>query len=94
MQMVNIIPLGNQVLVKPLPKQEKTTGGLIIPAVVNQDLEEGEVIAIADAVVNVKPGDKVLYSTRVGVAMHHQDVNYKFISGPTAKNEGDLKAII
>lgn len=92
--MVNIIPLGNQVLVKPLPKQEKTTGGLIIPAVVNQELEEGEVIAIADAVVTVKPGDKVLYSTRVGVPLHHQEVNYKFLCGPTAKGEGDLKAII
>lgn len=90
----NIIPLGNQVLIKPLPKKEKTSGGLIIPAVVNKELEEGEVIAIADAVINVKPGDKVLYSARVGVALQHGDINYKFLSGPTAKDSGDIKAII
>lgn len=92
--MVNIIPLGNQVLVKPLPKQERTTGGLIIPAVVNKELEEAEVVAIATAVINLKPGDKILYSTRVGVPLLHNDVNYKFISGPTDKSEGDIKAII
>lgn len=92
--MVNITPLGNQVLVKPLPKKERTAGGLIIPAVVNNELEEGEVIAMASAVINMKPGDKVLYSTRVGVPLLHNDVNYKFISGPTEKNEGDIKAII
>lgn len=94
MQMVNIVPLGNQVLIRPLPKQEKTTGGLIIPAVINKELEEGEVIAIASAVINVKPGDKVLYSSRVGVPLLHHDVNYKFISGPTEKDPGEIKAII
>jgi chaperonin GroES len=92
--MVNIIPLGAQVLIKPLPRQERTTGGLIIPSVVNNDLEEGEVIAIASAVINVKPGDKVLYSSRTGVSLQHESVNYKFLSGPTEKDAGDIKAII
>lgn len=79
---------------KPLPKQEKTTAGLIIPSVINKDLEEGEVMAIATAVINIKPGDKVLYSSRVGVSLLHEDVNYKFINGPTEKDPGDIKAII
>lgn len=92
--MVNIIPLGNQVLVKPLVKQERTTGGLIIPAVVNKELEEGEVIAVASAIINLQPGDKILYSTRVGVPLLYEDVNYKFLNGPTDKSEGDIKAII
>lgn len=94
MQMVNIVPLGNQVLIRPLIKQERTSGGLIIPAVVNKELEEGEVVAIATAVINIKPGDKVLYSTRVGVPLLHEDVNYKFLNGPTEKDPGDVKAII
>ena len=92
--MVNIFPLGNQVLIKPLQRQERTTGGIIIPGVINKELEEGEVIAIGCAVVNIKPGDKVLYSTRVGVPLLFEDTHYKFLNGPTEKSEGDIKAII
>lgn len=92
--MVNIIPLGNQVLVKPLVRQERTSGGIIIPGVINKELEEGEVIAIATAVINIKPGDKILYSTRSGVPLLYNDTNYKFLNGPTEKSEGDIKAII
>lgn len=92
--MVNIIPLGNQVLVKPLQRQERTTGGIIIPGVINKELEEGEVIAISSAVVHLKVGDKILYSTRAGVPLLYEDTNYKFLCGPTEKSEGDIKAII
>lgn len=92
--MVKIIPLGNQVLVRPLPKQEKTSGGLIIPAVINKDLEEGEVVAIASSIINVEVGNKILYPTRAGTPLLFEDVNYKFLNGPTIKDEGDIKAII
>lgn len=92
--MVNIIPLGAQVLVKPLPKKEKTSSGLIIPVNVNSDFEEGEVIAVAQAVITVKPGDRILYTTRTGTPLLYQDVNYKFMNGPTEKDPGDIKAII
>lgn len=91
---MNILPLGNQVLVKPLQRQERTTGGIIIPGVINKELEEGEVVAIATAIINVKPGDKILYSSRVGVPLLLGDTNYKFLNGPTEKSEGDIKAII
>lgn len=93
--MINITPLGNKVLVKPLPKKERTTGGLIIPAVIQQDLEEGEVIAIASNVINIKVGDKVLYSSRSGVAMlHDNETHYKFLSGPSEKDPGEIIAIL
>ena len=92
--MVNIRPLGNQVLVRPLLKQEKTSGGLIIPAVVNKELEEGEVVALAEAVINVRVGDKILYSMRAGTPLLFEDINYKFLSGPTNADTGDIKAIL
>ena len=91
--MVNIIPLGNQVLVRPLPKQEKTSGGLIIPSVINKELEEGEVIAIAEAVINIEVGSVILYPTRAGIPLLYDDVNYKFLNGPTITETGDIKAI-
>lgn len=92
--MVNILPLGNQVLVKPLQRQERTTGGIIIPGVINKELEEGEVVAISSSVINIKPGDKILYSSRVGVPLLIDNVNYIFLNGPTERSEGDIKAII
>jgi len=92
--MVNIKPLGNQVLVKPLPRKEKTSAGLIIPVNVNMDLEQGEVIAIASSVINIKPGDKIIYSSRSGTPLHHEEINYKFLNGPTERDPGDIKAII
>lgn len=92
--MVNIIPLGNQVLVKPLIRQEKTSGVIIIPGIINKELEEGEVIAISSAIINIKPGDKILYGSRVGVPLLIDDTTYKFLSGPTESNEGEIKAII
>jgi chaperonin GroES len=89
-----IKPLGNKVLVKPIPKQEKTTAGIIIPAVINKDLEEGEVMAVAESVINITPGMKILYPSRAGVSLMHNDVNYKFLSGPIISDPGEIIAII
>lgn len=90
----NIIPLGNRVLVRPLPKQEKTTGGLIIPTSVNKELEEAIIIAKGDAVINLAVGDKILYNARSGVAILLEDVNHKFLLGPTQTDTGEIIAII
>jgi chaperonin GroES len=89
-----IIPLGNRVLVRPIPKKEKTTGGLIIPSSVNKDLEEAEVIKIGDAVINVQVGNTILYNTRSGTAILLDDVNHKFLIGPSATDSGEIIAII
>lgn len=92
--MVNIIPLGNRVLVKPLPKTEKTTHGLIIPVSINKELEEAEVIKIGSAVINIKPGDKILYHSRIGTPILIEDITYKFLNGPTSNDSGEIIAII
>lgn len=92
--MVKIQPLGNKILVKPEQQQEKTAGGLIIPAVINKDLEEGIVIVISDNVINIKVGDKILYPTRAGVHILYEQQNYKFLSGPTNTDPGEIIAII
>jgi chaperonin GroES len=93
MQMVNIIPLGNRVLVRPLPKREKTTGGLIIPVSINKELEEAEVIKTGEAVINVKPGDVIIYQSRSGTPILIEDVTYKFLIGPSTTDTGEIIAI-
>lgn len=92
--MITIVPLGNKVLIKPLPKKEKTTGGLIIPTVIQQELEEGEVIAIGSSVINIDKGNNVLFTSRTGIPLLHNDIHYKFLNGPTEKDPGEIIAII
>lgn len=93
--MVNkILPLGNRILVHPQKKQERTTGGLIIPTTVNKDLEEGIVISTGELIINVKNGDRVLYQSRSGIPVLVEDITYKFLTGPTATDTGEIIAII
>jgi chaperonin GroES len=89
-----ITPLGNKVLIRPLVKQEKTSAGLIIPAVINKDLEEGLVISVSEEVINISPGDKILFSARAGVNLLYNEVNYKFLNGPTPTDPGEIIAIL
>ncbi len=68
---MSIQPLGDRVLVKPLEKEEKTKGGIVLPDTAKEKPQEGEVIAIGTGrkledgktvPLEVKKGDKVLFS--------------------------------
>ena len=63
-------PLGDRVLVKPAPKEEKTSSGLYISSGAQEKPQRGEVIAVGAGRMNdkgerialdVKPGDQVFY---------------------------------
>lgn len=63
-------PLGDRVLVKPAPKEEKTSSGLYISSGAQEKPQQGEVIAVGAGkptdkggriVPDVKPGDRVYY---------------------------------
>ncbi|HQE69812.1 MAG TPA: co-chaperone GroES [Atopobiaceae bacterium] len=63
-------PLGDRVLVKPAPKEEKTSSGLYISSGAQEKPQQGEVIAVGagkidddgDRIpIDVKPGDQVYY---------------------------------
>lgn len=90
---INLKPLGDHILVKPEKKKEHSQGGLIIPAVVNQDMEEGIVVAVSPAVQHISIGDKVLYQSRIGTSILIEQENYKFITGPTETTTGNVIAI-
>ena len=63
-------PLGDRVLIKPLPAEEVTKSGIVIPDTAREAPAEGEVIALGNGKLkdgkshqfSVKIGDKVLYS--------------------------------
>jgi len=72
---VNIQPLADRIIVKPLEAQEKTKGGIVLPDTAKEKPQEGEIIAVGKGKVlengsvqalEVKVGDKVLYGKYSG----------------------------
>lgn len=70
----NIKPLGNRVLIKRA-KAQTSKGGILLPDVAQEKQKEGLVVAVGPGKtddqgrheqMNVKPGDKVLFSSYAG----------------------------
>ncbi|MFZ5955244.1 MAG: co-chaperone GroES [Nanoarchaeota archaeon] len=62
---MNLIPIGERVLIKPATKKEKTASGIYIPESAQEEKKEGEVISVGEGkdgkTIPIKPGDKVIY---------------------------------
>lgn len=72
---MEIKPLGDRVVVKPLEAEAKTKGGIVLPDTAKEKPQEGKVVAIGKGKVmdsgvvqalEVKVGDKVLYGKYSG----------------------------
>ena len=71
---MNIKPLGDRVLVKPAPAEEKTVGGIIIPDTAKEKPQTAEILAVGpggvvdgkEVKMEVKVGDKVILSKYSG----------------------------
>ena len=67
---MNLKPLQDRVIIKPLKEDEVTKSGIILPDVAKEKSERGEVVAVGDgrllengtrATMSVKVGNKVLF---------------------------------
>ena len=72
---MNVKPLGDRILVKPLAAEEKTTSGIVLPDTAKEKPQQGEVLAVGTGRLlesgqkvdlEVKVGDKVIYSKYAG----------------------------
>ena len=72
---MNLKPLNDRVVVKPLGAETRTAGGIVIPDSAQEKPTTGKVVAIGDGRVlengttvslNVKSGDTVLYGKHSG----------------------------
>jgi len=79
---VNIKPLFDNVLIKPLEAEEKTPSGIILPDSAKEKPQMGEVMAVGDGHVDPK-GNKRPVSVKVG-----QKVMYKKWGGNEIKVNG------
>lgn len=78
-------PLRDRVVVKPAQEEEKTAGGIVLPDTAKKKPQEGEVIAVGSGKVledgtrvplNVKKGDRVVYSKYAGTEVRVGDEEY------------------
>ncbi len=59
---MKVTPIGGRVLVKPVPKKEKTDSGIFLPLEQQMQIPQGTVVSIGAAVKEVKVGDFVEWS--------------------------------
>jgi chaperonin GroES len=93
--MAKIEPLGDRVVIKPLPKEEVSKGGIVLPDTAKEKPQEGKVIAVGPGrltedgkriAMEVKKGDKVIYSKYAGTEFKLDDEELVIM------REGDILA--
>lgn len=94
---MNLKPLYDRVVVKPIDAEETSIGGIIIPDAAKEKPTKGEVIAVGTGKVfdngqvramTVKVGDKVIYGQYSGSAYKADGVEYKIVK------EDDILAVL
>jgi len=95
---LKIKPLADRVIVKPSDVSEsKTAGGIIIPDTAKEKPQEGKIVAVGKGKLDengkpikmeVKVGDKVLYSKYGGTEIEYEGEKYLIMS------ESDIHAIV
>ncbi len=82
---MNLNPLADRVVVKPIVKEEVTKGGIVLPDTAKEKPQEGEVVAVGPGklgddgkrvVMEVKKGDKVIYAKYAGTEWKDKGQEY------------------
>ena len=71
---MKLVPLGDRVVLKQLEAEETTKSGIVLPGQAQEKPQQAEVIAVGpggmvdgkEVTMQVKPGDKVIYSKYAG----------------------------
>ena len=93
---LNLRPLGDRVVVKPLPREEVTRSGIVLPDTAKEKPQEGEILAVGPGKLDdgerqpmdVKVGDRVLYAKYAGTEFKLEDDELLILS------EKDILAVL
>ena len=94
---ITLQPLGDRVVVKPKPKDEVTSSGIVLPDTANEKPQEGSVLSVGPGRVldngkrlemDVKAGDSVLFAKYAGTEVKLEGDEYLVI------RESDLLAVV
>ncbi len=77
-------PLGDRVVIKQLDAEEKTKSGIVLPGQAKEKPQEAEVLAVGpggmvdgkEVKMEVKVGDKIIYSKYAGTDVKLDGVEY------------------
>ena len=84
----NLEPLEDRIVVKPGEEEETTVSGIVIPDTAKEKPQEGEVVAVGPGrfedgkriPMDVKAGDKVIYSKYGGTEVKIEGDEYLILS--------------
>ena len=93
---MKLVPLGDRVVLKQLEAEETTTSGIVLPGQAKEKPQQAEVIAVGpggvvdgkEVTMQVKVGDKVIYSKYSGNEVKLEDTEYVIV------RQGDILAIV
>ena len=93
---MKLVPLGDRVVLKQLEAEETTKSGIVLPGQAQEKPQQAEVVAVGpggvvegkEVTMQVKPGDKVLYSKYAGTEVKLEDEEYIVVK------QSDILAII
>lgn len=86
---IKLTPLEDKIIVKQAEAETQTASGLYIPDNAKEKPQQGEVLAVGPGrrddkgeriPMDVKVGDKVLYSKYGGTEVHHEGEDYLIIA--------------
>jgi len=86
---MNVKPLGDRVVLKPVEREEVTKSGIVLPETAKEKHQEGIVEAVGSGRVldngtkvpmELKVGDRVLYAKYAGNEFKVDDIEYLVIS--------------
>ena len=93
---MNMRPLGDRVVIKNMEAEEKTVGGIILTSAAKEKPLMAEVIAVGpggvidgkEVVMQVKAGEKVIYSKYAGTEVKMDGVEYIIV------RQNDILAVV
>ena len=93
---MKLVPLGDRVVLKQLIAEETTKSGIVLPGQNKEKPQQAEVLAVGpggmvdgkEIKMEVKVGDKVIYSKYSGTEVKIDEEEYKIVS------QKDIVAIV
>jgi chaperonin GroES len=93
---MKLVPLGDKVVLKQLVAEETTKSGIVLPGQAKEKPQQAEVIAVGpggivdgkEVTMQVKVGDKVIYSKYAGTEVKLDDQEYIIVK------QNDIVAVV
>lgn len=93
---MNLVPLGDRVVLKQLVAEETTKSGIVLPGQAKEKPQQAEVVAVGpggvidgkEVTMQVKVGDKVIFSKYAGTEVKLEEEEYIVV------RQNDILAVI